>query len=352
MTARIKDLNEAFYGLEPTLLSLDDYELKLSTAINWYSYNSDWDKRKQWTLDFAEQQKYSPEQIRKLKDTSKYKFSTFAYLARILCNDGLLSSDHKNRLDAFVQNLLSDHKEFDPVLPEQKKTIKATPSIDLMKNEIDFAVDRLIKFKEDNHNQLIVKLELLSPKKSDCEELKSYLQKYISDFEDFKQNKSEYVYHPDWTTILTNKRIRFLNSVSESLDGLIDEFQPKKRRSPKPGNVFKSFKCCREIVDLGLKSISLDKILSASELWIYDTDHRQLIRLLAETKFTVSGTTIEGIKEAGSFKKTIRKPKEQLTEFMKCNKITSVKFVEAIKSVKNESVTGRMNESRIILKVF
>lgn len=359
MTARIKDLNEAFYGLEPTVIALDNtYDTTLSSAINWYSYNSDYDKRKQWTIDFLTQNNYSKDTIDRVNKASKFKFVTCAYLARILSNGGVISSAHKVKLNDFIQSLVPEIiEDSEPEKKEKQSKPKrdVISQVNLAKNEIDIAYDKSVISCDSNPNEIISKLVSMSLKPSECFELIDYCNKYISELEDFKHNKTEYVQHPRWTAILSNRRIKYFAAIIQFLDSASVKEKPvrKTTKKNKPAtDTFKKFKCVRNYLEFGLTSISLDKILSASELWIYDIEHRQLIKLVAESKFTVRGTTIEGIKESGSFRKTLRKPKEQLTEFMRHGKVSVMKYVDSIKSVKNESVTGRMSETKIILRAF
>lgn len=67
--------------------------------------------------------------------------------------------------------------------------------------------------------------------------------------------------------------------------------------------------------------------------------------------FTVKGTTILGFDTTKSQSKTLRRPADQLKDFLKLGKPAGRKFFDDIKAV---SITpnGRTNENMIIIKAW
>ena len=65
---------------------------------------------------------------------------------------------------------------------------------------------------------------------------------------------------------------------------------------------------------------------------------------------SVKGTTIQGYDEAKSVSKTLRKPDQQLKEFMKSGKVQLRKFLDTIKATETK-LNGRINEEVILLRV-
>ena len=101
-----------------------------------------------------------------------------------------------------------------------------------------------------------------------------------------------------------------------------------------------------------LISISPIKVHNAEEVYLYDTQLRKLTYLVADEyskTMTVKGTTILGFDTAKSQTKTLRKPAEQLKEFLKLGKPAGRKFFEAIRAVATIP-KGRTNDRTIILK--
>lgn len=105
---------------------------------------------------------------------------------------------------------------------------------------------------------------------------------------------------------------------------------------------------------LDLVSISPIKLHGASECYLYDTAKRKLIYMCADDyskTFTVKGTTILGFDTTKSQSKTLRRPADQLKDFLKLGKPAGRKFFDDIKAV---SITpnGRTNENMIIIKAW
>jgi len=101
-----------------------------------------------------------------------------------------------------------------------------------------------------------------------------------------------------------------------------------------------------------LISISPIKVHNAEEVYLYDTQLRKLTYLVADEyskTMTVKGTTILGFDTAKSQTKTLRKPAEQLKEFLKLGKPAGRKFFEAIRAVATIP-KGRTSDRTIILK--
>jgi hypothetical protein len=105
---------------------------------------------------------------------------------------------------------------------------------------------------------------------------------------------------------------------------------------------------------LDLVSLHPVKLHGASECYLYDSAKRKLIYLCADEyskSFTVKGTAILGFDSGKSQVKTIRKPGEQLKEFLKLGKPSGRKFFADIKAVAT-SFNGRTNENMLILKAW
>lgn len=105
---------------------------------------------------------------------------------------------------------------------------------------------------------------------------------------------------------------------------------------------------------LGIASINPIEIIDATEVWVYNTKTRKLgvyrVGGLA-TGLTVKGTSITEFDASKSVQKTLRKPAEQLKEFKGNARTKYLKAFDAIKSV-DTKMTGRLNETTIILKAF
>lgn len=107
--------------------------------------------------------------------------------------------------------------------------------------------------------------------------------------------------------------------------------------------------------DTTTKAVSINPvdIIGAQVLWIYNTKTRKLGKYVAEDMggaLTVKGTTITGYDETKSVSKTLRKPEQQIKEFLAAGKIDLRKFLENIKATEVK-LNGRINQDTILLKV-
>jgi len=107
--------------------------------------------------------------------------------------------------------------------------------------------------------------------------------------------------------------------------------------------------------DTVTKAVSINPvdIIGAQVLWVYNTKTRKLGKYVAEDMggaLNVKGTTITGFKESDSVQKTLRKPEQQIKEFMSAGKVELRKFLDNIKATEIK-LNGRINQDTVLLKV-
>lgn len=100
----------------------------------------------------------------------------------------------------------------------------------------------------------------------------------------------------------------------------------------------------------GMKSQPAVNIIGANMVWVYDTKTRRLGYYEGEVKngLYVKGTMICGFKH--SCEKILRKPEEQLPEFMALRKNQTTNWLETIRA-KCKDMTGRTNANLLILRI-
>ena len=128
----------------------------------------------------------------------------------------------------------------------------------------------------------------------------------------------------------------------------------KVRKAPSKEKQVAKLKYLKEDAKMKLASINPVDILGAQQLWIYNTKNRKLGRYVADAHsgtLGVKGTTIIGFDQSQSIQKTLRKPEQQLKDFLKANKIELRKFIEGIKAT-DTKLNGRINADTILLKIL
>ena len=147
----------------------------------------------------------------------------------------------------------------------------------------------------------------------------------------------------------------FFGIIVDDLDRIIKnasaQRKPRKTKQKSASRLIKNLKYQQEHPDLKLVSINPEKIVGASELWVYNTKYNRLGVYYAENSvrgFSVKGCTIQNFDNETSTQKTARKPEDTLS------KLTKQSLRKKMKSMKtkDQSVTGRINAQTILLGAF
>lgn len=125
------------------------------------------------------------------------------------------------------------------------------------------------------------------------------------------------------------------------------------RKAPNKEKQVSKMRYKKDDAKLKLHSINPIDILDASVLWVYNIKTRKLGSYVADVTagtLGVRGSTILGYDPSKSTCKTLRKPEQQLAEFLKAGKVQLRKFLTDIKAVETP-LSGRINNDTILLKV-
>jgi len=152
-----------------------------------------------------------------------------------------------------------------------------------------------------------------------------------------------------------SKMVDFFGVIVDDLERIIKnataQRKPRKTKQKSASKLIKNLKYQQEHPDLKLVSINPEKIVGASELWVYNTKYNRLGVYYAENSvrgFSVKGCTIQNFDNETSTQKTARKPEDALS---KLTKQSLRKKMKAMKT-KDQSVTGRINSQTILLGAF
>lgn len=123
------------------------------------------------------------------------------------------------------------------------------------------------------------------------------------------------------------------------------------KKSPSKEKLVAKLKYCKQDAVLKMVSINPVDAIGAQELWVYNTKTRKLGQYMSATSagLGIKGTSIENY-TAKSVQKTLRKPDQQLAEFMKAGKVQLRKYMDSIKTTEI-ALNGRVNEDTLLLRV-
>jgi hypothetical protein len=126
----------------------------------------------------------------------------------------------------------------------------------------------------------------------------------------------------------------------------------RAKKTPSKDKLVSKLKFCKDNTQLKLVSINPVDILGAQELWVYNIKTRKLGKYVPDQYsggLGVKGTSLIGFDEIKSVSKTLRKPDQQLGEFMKSSKVQIRKFLENIKATETR-MNGRINADTMLLR--
>jgi hypothetical protein len=125
------------------------------------------------------------------------------------------------------------------------------------------------------------------------------------------------------------------------------------RKPPQKEKLVKNLKYLKQDTATKLVSVNPVDIVGAEVLWVYNVKNRKIGKYVAEDQggaLGVKGTTITGYDANKSTQKTLRKPEEQIKQFLASSKVELRKYLENIKTTEIK-LNGRINADTILLKV-
>jgi len=128
----------------------------------------------------------------------------------------------------------------------------------------------------------------------------------------------------------------------------------KRRVKEKPASVLVSkMKYLKEFAELNLKSVSPEKIIGASQVWTYNTKTKLLAVYNADNAkgITVKGSTLQNYNDQSSIGKRLRKPEVVLKDLLDAGKVKLKRILPDL-TTKESSLTGRMNDDTIIVRIL
>jgi hypothetical protein len=126
---------------------------------------------------------------------------------------------------------------------------------------------------------------------------------------------------------------------------------PRKKKPVSTDKLVSKIKYKKEDSSLGIVSLNPVQIISAKEVWLYNTKTRKLAQYKAidERGLSVKGAGLLNY-TTDSVEKTIRKPAETLAEFKKASKVKLRTFMKDLTTV-DIPCNGKLNENHIILRI-
>ena len=135
---------------------------------------------------------------------------------------------------------------------------------------------------------------------------------------------------------------------SASANGKIRVSGPRKHKQKDPEKIVKSVLFLPKDPETAQTSLQPKELVGAHEMWVYNSKTRKLGCYYAknDSGLSAKGTTILNYDEKRSTTKTVRKPQQQVKDFM----LAGRKYWDSIKAVPQE-ISPRLNRETLILRI-
>ena len=304
---------------------------------------------------------YSKNDISNIK-----KLKSYSVPYSLISSAFLLSLGYKNvGSDNFVKNMVSDliKRGTDIAAIDDKPAIVEKPKRniqDAMADQLSDIIGELQGFEDELKPDVYKWLQSTNVPKVHADAIRDYFQPRLDELHELIEGKDDQL--NEAYSSYKKKEIKTMISWYEQLMVDLDAYKRLKlslrkvrvRKPKSPAQLVKSLNYLAYSEDYKIQSIKPESIIGASVLWLMNVKTRKLIVYNAtemEKDLTVKGSTILGWDPKTSFGKTLRKPEEQLKDFLVGGKVAMRNYHKAIKG-KDAKLNGRINKDMVLLKVY
>lgn len=366
-----KSLDQIHMGDEP--IGKEYFKEKdLHSFFNWYSYFYDRARVNQVIIGFAKEHGY--------KNASKFKKlyipTSIAAIIRGLEN-GLVFPDHKlvqlygkstagwqaylhtemRKYNKKAIELKPEDLDTDLIVKKKRKTVQENidNKVGELLGEVDYQIDIWEESRFDMYKYLTenkVSSAVASKIPVEYTSMKEEVEEALNGNDE--QLKEAYNFMN-----ITEKRgfINFINKIMIDSERYAENNKPI--RKPRKAKAISATKQVSKLsylehdTDNQIKSIDPSKIVGSKQLWLYNSKTNEIIQYVQSDRggLSVKGTTIQNFdSKLSSSKKLGVKTKHFIDRILDAGSIVLNKVMNEINS-KASSVTGRVNNNMIILKV-
>ena len=341
---------------EPVINPLD-YSTSLMDALNHYNSAFDNKDKRKWFMS------YVGKKSTEFNDLPDYEFRSIGTMIRLKQREQPLQDKELKYIEDTLKDLREKAKTGRTVSAFEKQPQEEKPKVSIQDRvaeaasthigEINGMIDEFIindteidvasYLKANNVSSQVSKLipQAFAPMINELNEvLEGKDKQLVEGYSHLKKTKIK-------------KLIKALESIQDSCAQQVVSAKAARKprvRKAKPASVVaKNVKYMKENTELGIKSVAPEKIVGASEVWIFNCKYKKL-QVYRSESLSIKGTSILNYDVATSSSKTLRKP-ELVKGYADMTKRSLATEFKNIKT-KESAVNGRINEECVILKVF
>jgi hypothetical protein len=332
--------------------------VKLSNALNWYSYDfGKSDDYKVSLIKYLKATNYSEKDIEAISkvDPSSIGLSLASLCRMLLKNGEILPDTTYKKFKERISKLILDGSIAVQINTKGRSSSpydyienKAREMLGQIEGEVDDFVDGknnsfdVFSYLESNKaNDRVVRIITLfySKLRVELSDALNGDDEYLREaYRGFSKKRLESFY--EFIDKLTKEGERYINSYKKPR-------APRKRKEKPAEQVAKAVKYLDKYEDL--VSEHPKNIVGADAVWLYNPKYKLLTYLVSSGKLTIKGTTIQDFDSSKSTMKRLRKPQEVIPMVKSGGKTTLRHLMDKIKT-KPIKATGRVNSDTLILR--
>jgi len=366
-----KMIAKKFWGDEPICKDViaDKADTLLAKMLNWYNVMSDEKDKDKWLIDYMKKHGYSKTDISNivnLNSLGNVAKNGASVLARIESNGTVFAGELEGRVKSRIEKALSYSQR------EVKEDTSSVKVISIQDKIKALAEPHIIHVDDEIHSwyykrktkiefSLYTYLQRNQLNSQICNHIKALVSKIHAEHAEMVEGKDEqlneaYAYLPNASKKAIMKQ---LTSCMEDIERFVGNTKVSKPRKPRKkkevtaSKLINKLKYQKEFTKLKIKSISPESIVSAQQLWVYNTKygHLTMLNAIDHKGLNVKGTTIVDYDQTSSLKKKLRKPEDVIQKVLTGGKLVLKKLMIEL-TTKPIDVNGRINDDCILLKAI
>ena len=344
---------------EPVLVQdVPEYRSTVIRALNWYNMNEDNTKFKQYAVAYCRQ--FHKDAVPVIQQAAEIQVKYIGIIGRLIMRGQYVSPQYIGVLNKHLAELIDTHKPAAAV--DNKKRVEAKATIQDRMNElasrhiaeVESVIDEYVNVGTDfAMKDYIASNTITGPVAKRIgaafkDTLKELRTAYSNKCPQLKEGYSH----------LSRTGLRRLGDfveqvISDCEQTLVSSKMQRKPRTKKvksPVQVAAKVQYMKEYTELGLKSVTPDKIIGATELYVYQPERRRLtvFRSVNGGELSVKGTTVINYDVSTALTKTVRDPQKFFKDLVSTGKRAMANAFKSL-SGKGMKPRARLNGTMLIV---
>jgi hypothetical protein len=337
-------------------------ELRLSEALNWYSYYKDPKDSKKYLIDYLTKKNHPKDEITLLTGLGENNYSNVGFVCR-LTERGLILEKHqeiwlKDRIKFLVAISKAVKEEREKDLEDEKPKVNIQDRIQEQSSEFIGELEGYL----DHYKEQFNAYEWMATNGVKAPHARKIISHFIPKLTEpvlvlsGKADEDLEEAYSCFTKANIKKFVAFIEQIIADANRIVNNAKvtrkPKKTKKVSVDKLISKLQYKKEDVEFKIVSINPVDIIGAKQLWVFNTKTRKLGVYNAWTTggLSIKGTTIYGFTDNSS-SKTLRKPDDVLQTLAKSTERKYKTTFDGIKATE-QALTGRINSDTILLKVF